>query len=151
MAEVHPVLVVGAGPVGLAAALALRAQDLPVVVLEAAPEGRRRPGSRAIFLHRESLEHLEAMRPGLGWDVALFEEAESNAFALPGGKVGVNTGIFKVAKNQDQLAGVVDVQVPLRARWPPSCCSTRTSAGCRPCWPRAAGSSPTSSGWPTCS
>jgi 3-(3-hydroxy-phenyl)propionate hydroxylase len=70
MAEAHPVLVVGAGPVGLAAALALRARDLPVVVLEAAPEGRHRPGSRAIFLHRESLEHLEAMRPGLGWDVA---------------------------------------------------------------------------------
>ena len=70
MAETHPVLVVGAGPVGMAAALALRARDLPVVVLEAAPEGRRRPGSRAIFLHGESLEHLEAMRPGLGWDVA---------------------------------------------------------------------------------
>lgn len=43
----------------------------------------------------------------LGWDVALFEDPESNAFALPGGKVGVNTGIFKVAKNQDQLAGVI--------------------------------------------
>lgn len=43
----------------------------------------------------------------LGWEVALFEDPESNAFALPGGKVGVNTGIFKVARNQDQLAGVV--------------------------------------------
>lgn len=43
----------------------------------------------------------------LGWDVALFEDPESNAFALPGGKVGVNTGIFKVARNQDQLAGVI--------------------------------------------
>ena len=41
------------------------------------------------------------------WDYALFENAEANAWALPGGKVGVYTGIFKVATNQDQLAAVV--------------------------------------------
>ncbi|MCA1714487.1 MAG: M48 family metallopeptidase, partial [Gammaproteobacteria bacterium] len=28
-------------------------------------------------------------------------------FALPGGKVGVYTGIFNIARNQDQLAGVI--------------------------------------------
>lgn len=63
-------LVVGAGPVGLTAALALRHHGLPVTVLEAEPEGRQRPGSRAIFLHRESLEHLESVRQGLGWELA---------------------------------------------------------------------------------
>ena len=31
------------------------------------------------------------------WEHALFENAEANAWALPGGKVGVYTGIFKVA------------------------------------------------------
>lgn len=41
------------------------------------------------------------------WDVALFADDSPNAFALPGGKVGVNTGIFTVAKNQDQLAAVI--------------------------------------------
>jgi predicted Zn-dependent protease len=41
------------------------------------------------------------------WEFALFENAEANAWALPGGKVGVYTGIFKVARNQDQLAAVV--------------------------------------------
>jgi len=65
-----PVLVVGAGPVGLAAALALRARGLPATVVEADPEDRPRPGSRAIFVHRESLELLERMRPGLGWEIA---------------------------------------------------------------------------------
>ena len=60
----HPVLVVGAGPVGMTAALAVRAHGLPVTVLEAEREGRERPGSRAIFLHRESLEHLESIRRG---------------------------------------------------------------------------------------
>ncbi|MFC0676449.1 M48 family metallopeptidase [Lysobacter korlensis] len=41
------------------------------------------------------------------WDVALFADESPNAFALPGGKVGINTGIFKVARNQDQLAAVI--------------------------------------------
>jgi predicted Zn-dependent protease len=45
------------------------------------------------------------------WDYALFENAETNAWALPGGKVGVYTGIFKVARNQDQLAGVIAHEV----------------------------------------
>lgn len=42
-----------------------------------------------------------------GWEMALFADNSPNAFALPGGKVGVNTGIFTVAKNQDQLAAVL--------------------------------------------
>src|SRR5690606_156309 len=66
----HPVLVAGAGPVGLSAALALRARGIPVTVLEAEASGRERPGSRAIFYHRQTLELWEAMRPGLGWEMA---------------------------------------------------------------------------------
>jgi len=45
------------------------------------------------------------------WETALFVDAEPNAFALPGGKVGVNTGIFTVAKNQDQLAAVISHEI----------------------------------------
>lgn len=41
------------------------------------------------------------------WETALFAKDEPNAFALPGGKVGVYTGIFRVAQNQDQLAAVL--------------------------------------------
>lgn len=41
------------------------------------------------------------------WEVALFTNESPNAFALPGGKVGVYTGIFDVARNQDQLAAVI--------------------------------------------
>ncbi|QSX79169.1 M48 family metallopeptidase [Agrilutibacter solisilvae] len=41
------------------------------------------------------------------WETALFVDNSPNAFALPGGKVGLYTGIFSVARNQDQLAAVV--------------------------------------------
>lgn len=45
------------------------------------------------------------------WETAVFVDATPNAFALPGGKVGVHTGIFTVAKNQDQLAAVIAHEV----------------------------------------
>ncbi|CBA14552.1 M48 family metallopeptidase [Xanthomonas albilineans] len=45
------------------------------------------------------------------WETALFNDKEANAFALPGGKVGVNNGIFAVAKNQDQLAAVLGHEI----------------------------------------
>ena len=48
---------------------------------------------------------------GTSWDTAVFVNDEPNAFALPGGKVGVYTGIFKVAKNQDQLAAVIGHEI----------------------------------------
>jgi Zn-dependent protease with chaperone function len=41
------------------------------------------------------------------WDVVVFQNEAPNAFALPGGKVGVHTGIFKVAKTPGQLATVI--------------------------------------------
>lgn len=45
------------------------------------------------------------------WETAVFVDDTPNAFALPGGKVGVHTGIFKVAKNQSQLAAVIGHEI----------------------------------------
>jgi predicted Zn-dependent protease len=41
------------------------------------------------------------------WEVVVFEDPQVNAFALPGGKIGVYTGILQVANNQDQLAAII--------------------------------------------
>ncbi|KLD72654.1 peptidase, partial [Xanthomonas hyacinthi DSM 19077] len=54
---------------------------------------------------------LPAQWRGTAWETALFDDKEANAFALPGGKVGVNSGIFSVAKNQDQLAAVLGHEI----------------------------------------
>lgn len=45
------------------------------------------------------------------WEVTVFNKGDVNAFALPGGKIGVYTGLLKVAKNQDQLATVISHEV----------------------------------------
>jgi len=50
-------------------------------------------------------------QPDWDWQFTVIENDEPNAFALPGGKVGVNTGLFKVAKNDDQLAAVMGHEV----------------------------------------
>lgn len=68
----NELLVVGAGPVGLSAALAARALDVRVTVLEAEPSDRVRPGSRALFVHHDTLVLLDRMSPGLGAKIAGF-------------------------------------------------------------------------------
>jgi predicted Zn-dependent protease len=45
------------------------------------------------------------------WEVGVFDEPSVNAFALPGGKIGVNTGLLKAAENQHQLAAVIGHEV----------------------------------------
>lgn len=65
-----PVLVVGAGPVGLTTALALHHWGIPTAILEQEPEDRQRPGSRAIYLHKETLKLMERIAPGLGFAMA---------------------------------------------------------------------------------
>lgn len=46
--------------------------------------------------------------PNADWEFVVFDEPdEINAFAMSGGKVGVFSGLFKVAKNDDQLAAVI--------------------------------------------
>ncbi|WP_125716390.1 M48 family metallopeptidase [Pseudoalteromonas rubra] len=45
------------------------------------------------------------------WEVVVFKEPSANAFALPGGKIGVHTGLLSVAKDQHQLAAVMGHEV----------------------------------------
>lgn len=44
---------------------------------------------------------------GGDWEVAVFRKDSPAVFVLPGGKIGVNTGILRVLRNQHQLAAVI--------------------------------------------
>lgn len=45
------------------------------------------------------------------WETKVFVDDSANAFALPGGKIGVHTGMFKVAENPSQLASVIGHEI----------------------------------------
>ncbi len=54
---------------------------------------------------------LSAPFTEIEWEVEVFDDEEMNAFALPGGHIGVNNGIFKAATNADQLAAVIGHEI----------------------------------------
>jgi len=85
----HPVVVIGAGPIGLAAAIDLAQQDIPVVVLD--DNNRVSFGSRAICFAKRPLEILDRLgcgepmvEKGVLWDTGrvFFDEAEAYSFNL---------------------------------------------------------------------
>jgi predicted Zn-dependent protease len=45
------------------------------------------------------------------WEVNVFDDKAINAFALPGGKIGVYTGLLQVASSQHQLAAVLGHEI----------------------------------------
>ncbi len=45
--------------------------------------------------------------PDADWEFVVFDDPNINAFAMAGGKVGVYTGLFRIVKTDDELAGVL--------------------------------------------
>ncbi len=54
---------------------------------------------------------LEPPLSDMEWELAIFENKSVNAFAMPGGKIGVFTGILDVTENQHQLAAVIGHEI----------------------------------------
>lgn len=57
------------------------------------------------------VESLKGPEREMNWELAIFKSKDANAFVMPGGKIGVFTGILDVATNQDQLAAVLGHEV----------------------------------------
>ncbi|MGF1719233.1 M48 family metallopeptidase [Vibrio kyushuensis] len=57
------------------------------------------------------LKHVPNQPSFDSWEVVVFDSDQVNAFALPGGKIGVYTGLLNVASNQDQLATVIGHEI----------------------------------------
>ncbi len=49
--------------------------------------------------------------PNAQWEFVVFDSPQVNAFALPGGKVGVYTGLLKLAGSDDELAAVMGHEI----------------------------------------
>ena len=49
--------------------------------------------------------------PGAQWEFVVFDSPEANAFCLPGGKVGVYTGILQITRDEAGLATVIGHEV----------------------------------------
>ena len=60
---------------------------------------------------RAIVDQLDPSWRQLPWEVAVFNHTAANAFALPGGKVGVHTGLLKVATTPDELAAVIGHEI----------------------------------------
>ncbi|MDH3546979.1 MAG: M48 family metallopeptidase [Gammaproteobacteria bacterium] len=54
---------------------------------------------------------LEPEYRDLPWEMAIFDDESVNAFAMPGGKIGVMRGILNAAQNQHQLAAVIGHEI----------------------------------------
>lgn len=68
-------------------------------------------GQRAFI---ETVVRRLAVHAGTGvaqWDVELFEDPTPNAFALPGGRIGVHTGLLPIAANEAGLAAVLGHEI----------------------------------------
>ena len=112
-------------------ALALAVSSLVVPTAGVAETGLEKQSRKAfeemkqripISTHEHATQIVECVTYGLiavidsseaqkNWEVVLFDDQDINAFALAGGKVGVNTGIFKVADNPDALAAVIGHEI----------------------------------------
>ena len=50
--------------------------------------------------------------PGTEWEFVVFQKGVPNAFAMPGGKVGVNSGLIDLANgNEDEIAAVMGHEI----------------------------------------
>ncbi len=60
---------------------------------------------------RNLIAQLPDQQRSLPWETVLFDDETPNAFALPGGKIGVHTGLLAVAQSEDQLASVIGHEI----------------------------------------
>ena len=56
-------------------------------------------------------EQAKERLPNAKWEFVVFESKEANAFCLPGGKVGVYTGLLPITQNEAGLATVIGHEV----------------------------------------
>lgn len=67
--------------------------------------------SNALIARIPTLQTAGTLRVPQSWEVSVFASKEVNAFAVPGGKIGVYSGLLKVASTPEQLAAVIGHEI----------------------------------------
>ncbi|KAA3647430.1 MAG: M48 family peptidase [Proteobacteria bacterium] len=57
------------------------------------------------------IEALPEQWANRSWEVVVFDDDSANAFALPGGKIGVHSGLLTIAETPSQLAAVIGHEI----------------------------------------
>lgn len=63
-----------------------------------------RVGKRIVAVVKEDIPDAE-------WEFVVFENESANAFAMPGGKIGVNSGLLELVDSDDELAAVIGHEI----------------------------------------
>lgn len=92
------------------------------IAAQAARQFAEMKASMPLITDRETIDYIacvanavvQVLDPDyrdLPWEMAIFDDDSVNAFAMPGGKIGVMEGILKAAQNQHQLAAVIGHEI----------------------------------------
>jgi predicted Zn-dependent protease len=109
--------------------LSCRAEGLPnlgdVSQAEISPQQERQIGEQSMFEIRADKQYLDdaevndylnqigyqlaanSSEPGLGFEFFAIDDNAINAFSLPGGFIGVNTGLIRITQSESELASVL--------------------------------------------
>ena len=60
---------------------------------------------------RNIIKQIEEPYSSFDWEIEVFQDPTANAVVLPAGKIGVNTGLFEVASNPNELAAVIGHEI----------------------------------------
>ena len=60
---------------------------------------------------RNIIKQIEEPYSSFDWEIEGFQDPTANAVVLPAGKIGVNTGLFDVASNPNELAAVIGHEI----------------------------------------
>jgi metalloendopeptidase OMA1, mitochondrial len=79
-------------------------QEMPVSKDAAASARVKRIGERIAKVVEEEM-------PGVQWEFVLFDDPAINAFALPGGQVGIYKGLLDLSESDDEVAIVIGHEI----------------------------------------
>ena len=62
-------------------------------------------------ISKRLIETLDEPLKKIDWEIVVFESEDVNAFAYPGGKIGIFSGLLNLASDQDEVAAVISHEI----------------------------------------